>query len=307
MQRALCISSHAVAAEYGARALETRDSALEAVLTGFFAAAAVDAGVLFGPLALLTGGTGESARAYDGRARQPGLLGKRPRGHLPDQAVPKAAQVAVPTGLSALTVSTGYHAQVSWAAACRPAIGLAKQEGASGRAELLSQVAGLGARALSESSVQRAWISQFGPVGGGQITPADLRAPADLDHPAEDADGRLCLPFPTLGPDAAAEQGGTAHAIVAVDARGLFVGLEFTVLESSLELAGYEVTVPLLAVPVRRSVTRVAAGTPLGGVPPLALIREDGAITRVQAELGPGRAPLCLYRERETRDVSRLS
>lgn len=306
MQRALCVSSHAVAAEFGARALETRDSALDAVLSGFFAAAAAEPGVLFGPLALLAGGTGEGARAYDGRVRQPGLLGKRPRGYLPSQDLPAPARVAVPLGIPALAVSTSYHPQVSWAAAIRPAISLAKQEGAPGRADLLGLVAGLGARVLSDAGVQRAWTSQFGPAFGGQVTPGDLRAQTGLDQPATEVGDEVGLPWGALDPVDASAQGGTSHAILAVDARGLFVGLAFTQLASTLELQGYEVTVPLLATPVQRGVTRVAPGTPLGGVPRLGLLRDAGAITRVQAELGPGRAPLSLYRERETRGVSRL-
>jgi hypothetical protein len=306
MQRALCISSHAVAAEYGSKALLTRESALDAVLAGFFAAAALEPGVLFGPLALLTGGTGEGARAYDGRCRQPGVLGKRPRGFLPTQALPQAARVAVPTGIAALAISTSYYGEVSWASACRPAVSLAKQEGALGRAELLAQVSGLAARTLAEGSLARAWTSQYGPVGQGQVTSGDLRAPAGLDQPALEVGDTLCLPFDANIDGGAKAQGGTAHAIVAVDARGLFVGLEFTVLDGGAELTGYEVTVPLLAVPVLRGVPRVAPGTPLGTLPPLRLVREAGAITRVEAELGVGRAPLSLYRHRETREVSRL-
>src|SRR5690606_35204416 len=131
-------------------------------------------------------------------------------------------------------------------------------------------------------NLARAWTGQFGPVGGGQVTPGDLRAPSQLDQPARERGDELGLPFEPS--DAA--QGGAAHAIVAVDARGLFVGLEFTVLESGLELTGYEPTVPLMAVPVLRGVPRVAPGTPLGSLPPVRLVREGGAITRIEAELG---------------------
>jgi hypothetical protein len=305
MQRAICISSHPLAAEYGERALETGDSALEAVLTGFFAAAAAEASVLFGPLSLLAGGTGEAGRAYDGRVRQPGLLGKRPRGYLPGQQPGPAARVAVPMGIAALAVSTSYHGQVSLGACCRSAITLARQQGATGRAELLSHVGGLGARALSETGVQRAWISQFGPVQAGQITSADLRPPTGLDVLAADRGDELQLPWTTKAPEEA--EAGVPHAIVAVDARGLFVGLQFTMLDSSVELVGYEVTVPLLAEPVWRGVPRIAPGTPLGSVSPLRLVREAGAVVRIEAELGPGRAPLSLYRQRETREVTRIA
>jgi len=306
MQRALCISSHSVAAEYGARALETRGSALEAVLAGFFAAAAVEPGVLLGPLALLVGGTGEGGRAYDGRARQPGLSGKRPRGHLVEDPPPLAARVAVPLGLSALSVSTSYHGPASLGAACRPAIALARQAGANGRAELLAHVAGLGARFLSEPSVQRTWLSQFGPVSRGQITASDLGSQADVDRPARTVEDVLDLPWAGVaGPEET--QGGVAHALLAVDGRGLFVGLEFTALGSELELGEYQVRVPLLAEPVLRGVPRVAPGTPRGTVPPLRLVRDGGAVARIEAELGPGRAPLGLYRQRETREVSRIA
>lgn len=307
MQRAICISSHALAAEYGSRVLETRDSALEAVLAGFFAAAAAEPGVLFGPLGLLAGGTGEGARAYDGRARQPGLLGKRPRGYLPGQEPGVAARVAIPLGISALAVATSYHGQVSLGACCRSAITLAKQEGASGRAELLSHVGGLGARALTESGVQRAWLSQFGPVQEGQVTSADLGARTGLDVLAEDHGDELRLPWSTPAVEGKDSEVGVRHALLAVDARGLFVGLQFTALASSVELVGYEVTVPLLAAPVWRGVPRVAPGTPLGGVLPMRLGREGGAVVRIEAELGAGRAPLCLYRQRETREVTRFS
>ena len=55
-------------------------NAVDLVIGGVFAAAALEPSVLLGPVQVLLGGVGSGLRAIDGRTRQPGLGAPRPRG-----------------------------------------------------------------------------------------------------------------------------------------------------------------------------------------------------------------------------------
>src|SRR5262249_14917578 len=83
-RRRRAVRSSAVASEPAAEnaaleILEQEGTAAEALIAGFLAAAAVRPGVLWSPVQILTAGPGTFARAFDGRARQPGLGLPRPR------------------------------------------------------------------------------------------------------------------------------------------------------------------------------------------------------------------------------------
>src|SRR4051812_9922053 len=106
--RALAISNDPLAEEAAQAQLAQGGSAVGAVLAGFFAAAGGYSGVLLSPLSILVAGIGTGGRAFDGRLRQPGLGTKRPRGFLPDEAIPIAARVAVPAGVAAAAVANAY-------------------------------------------------------------------------------------------------------------------------------------------------------------------------------------------------------
>lgn len=308
MSRALAVSTHAIAEEQAQRSLISGGSALAAALSGFFAAAGAEAGILLGPVGLLLGGLGAGARAFDGRCRQPGLLGKRPRGVPPGHEPSPRAHVAAPASLAALVVAASYEPGLSLAACIRPGVTRAREGGAFGRARLLELVGEKGALAFQDDSVRKAYLAQFSAVEGGQVTAADLKPPAGLDLEALESSGALTLAAPN-GDEAASDRGaaGKLQALLVGDAQGQFALLGFTELDSALEFEGYEVLVPTVAIPVERGVPRVKVGTPLGRLPELRLAREAGVVTSASAELGAGRSRLVLYRNPITREISRVS
>ena len=91
--RALARSNDPLCEAAAGEELAKGGSAVDAVLSGYFAAAGAYPGVLLGPVTLLIGGTGSGDRAFDGRVRQPGKNAKRPRGTLPGEEPPLAARV----------------------------------------------------------------------------------------------------------------------------------------------------------------------------------------------------------------------
>src|SRR5262245_50858028 len=101
LPRSAAVANDPAAEDAASDYLLSGGSAIGAVLAGYFAAAGAYAGVLLGPLTVLIGGTGMGARAFDGRLRQPGLGTKRPRGFLPEETIPDAARIGVPTGVAA--------------------------------------------------------------------------------------------------------------------------------------------------------------------------------------------------------------
>src|SRR3954453_18756949 len=99
--RALVTASDARVAD-AATALLTRGNAVDAVIAGVFAAAALVPSVLLGPVQILIGGAGLGLRATDGRVQQPGRGVARPRGFTEDAAIARAARVGVPALPAAL-------------------------------------------------------------------------------------------------------------------------------------------------------------------------------------------------------------
>jgi hypothetical protein len=285
VKRTAARSSHELAEEVARGVLAAGGGALKAALSGYFAAAGTAPGVLLAPLTLLVGGTGEAARAFDGRVRQPGLDGRRPRGFLPGEPVPVAARAAVPQGIAALAVAAGYHPGVSLAACVRPGVQAAKQAGAARRAEMLEFVGGHGAGALAAPLLARDWLAELGPVSGGACTQADLAPRGDLDAPCFEQPLGFASPFETAG---APPLPGREHALVAVDVAGLFVALAFAELDEGAPLLGGELLAPLLGEPVRRGVPRLRPGAPLGFDVELALERDQEA--RIVRAVGRARA-----------------
>jgi gamma-glutamyltranspeptidase/glutathione hydrolase len=294
-------------------------SALEAALTGYFAACGAYAGVLLSPFSLLLFGFG-AARALDGRVRQPGLGGKRPRGFLPGDVVPPAARIGVPAGPTAALVGLGYDKARRLSAILKPGVALAKSDGAPARAQLLSQIHDFGAAALSSTAFYRPLIHVAGPSEGGMLTSGDFTTIPEVDLAAERAlDGsHLCLPWgggssretpdprSALAPwDAEASalvQGSRAAVspegegsaalelehVAAIDAQGIAAVVAYHRCNQGLVVPALELLSPLCAEPVSRGVTRVKPGTPLPHSVVLSLgLDERGRV--VSAECGtPG-------------------
>lgn len=303
------LASCPVAREAAESALAAKGGALSSVLAGFFAAAGMDAGVLFSPVQLLVGGLGAGAFAYDGRPRQPGREVKRPRGFREDEEIRPAARAAVPGSLVALSIACAYQSGASLLAASKAGVTQAKAAGSKRRADFIDRIAGLGAASLSEPSLKRTLLTRFGPPEGGQWGHQDLVPLESVQQRASERRSRLVVPWvdatPPEGGLSGVSAAGQAHALLAIDASGLFCALSYRSLPEDLVLEEFEVAVPALARPVLRGVPRVAPGTPLTGPARLALTRDDrGRLDGVEAQVSDHGEALRLVRDAETKLVS---
>jgi|GEM_PF-1031940 len=307
MPRSLVLASSPVALEGAEEGLSGNGSALQAVLTGFFVAAGADPGVLFSPLSILVGGLGSGVFAYDGRCRQPGREAKRPRGFLTEDQVPATALAAIPGSVAAAAIACAFQTGTTLLSCVRPGVASAKAFGAKGRAHLLEKAASLGATALQDNTVKRAFTTQFGVVEQGAVTVTDMIAADGLQaRSAREGDAHV-LPWEASNPEDSPL--GEGHSIVAVDARGLFAAVTYSSLPVGLVLEPFEVTVPSLSVPVMRGVSRVTPGEAL----PMSMgsIQMTSAsasqLTQVSAVPRPKAAPMAIIRDPNTQEVAAVT
>jgi hypothetical protein len=298
MARGRAAATDPGAEEAAQLALTDGATALGAALSGFFSAAGRLPGVLFGPVSLLVGGLGAGVFAYDGRPRQPGKEAKRPRGFEEGDAIPLAARVAIPGSIFAAAVACAFHPGTSFLASARRGVSAAKHAGFPNRAAFLEIVASQGATALSHAQVQKAFLTQFGVVEGGLVTRSDLVASAGIQVRAQVVDGGWCSPWSDESSLDCVEK---THAIVAGDVQGVFAALSYSELRQGALLEPYDVNVPLAAVPVRRGLSRVTPGTPLGHGDGLKIEESLGEVRGVSA--ATGESFLQLLREGSSREL----
>ncbi len=257
-------------------------SALSCVLSGFFAAAGASPGVLLGPFSLIVVGFG-AARAFDGRCRQPGQGGKRPRGFLRQGDVPPAARVAVPAATVAAFVALGYDRERRAAAIVKAGLAQAKRVGAQKRVDVLGRLRDQGAGAFTEPALFRPLIHCGGPSVGGTLTSGDFTGLLDVDHEVarvESAEGRLLrCPWASEGDELRPEQ----HVIAAIDATGAAAIACFEEATSGVYVEDLELTAPERAVPVLRGTPRLRPGTPLPtGAPIEIVVDASGRVLRAR-------------------------
>jgi gamma-glutamyltranspeptidase/glutathione hydrolase len=245
-------------------------SALSAVLTGYFALAGHTASVLLGPMSLLVSGFG-ATRALDGRQRQPGLGGKRPRGLQPDDVVPDQARIAVPTGVIAALVALGYDKDRKLSGIISPGVALARRAGADARAALLQRIRDVGAGAFADQAIHRPLLHVAGPSEGGMLTSADFTTVPVVDHAAQrsmhDGGQRLTTPWVAeKGP-----QRSDSVLIGAVDRHGIAAILCCHTADTGLAVPALELLAPFAAEPVRRGVPRTRPGQFLPAPSPIAI------------------------------------
>ena len=273
------VASEPVAAEAAEAYLRTGGDAIGAAVAAFFAAAGDDAGVLFGPLSLLVVQVGVGARAFDGRLRQPGQGLKRPRGLALDAPVPAAARAAAPTGIAALFVALRYGPSAAASRVLGAGIALAKKNGSDRRAALLEAIQRLGPSALAEAGVTRALFHAVGPIAGGQLTEADLRAVSAVDHLAQIDEASVArVPWHAQPEEndpeqrqAWAEQLERQQGVCVADSRGCFAVLSYDKVQRGVVVEELELVLPLAAAPVRRGVRRITPGIFLPAPAPLAV------------------------------------
>jgi gamma-glutamyltranspeptidase/glutathione hydrolase len=285
--RSAAIANDPVADEAAQEYLLSGGSAVGAVLSGFFAAAGAHSGVLLAPVSMLIAGVGAGARAFDGRLRQPGRGTKRPRGFKSGEEIPNAARVAVPAGVGALLVAHAYDASQRLSSIMKAGISRAERTGAEGRGDLLRRVRAVGAGAMAEAAFVRPMLRVAGPSQGGLVTPSDFGAVNDIDQPAgERKVGGLTLSEPpwALEWEGDAQELGIGCAVCAVDVRGVFAALSYRRVVDGLVIDELDLEAPLIAVPVRRGVKRVAPAAPLPAPAPIAIVRDaSGAPSEVIA------------------------
>ncbi|AUX44054.1 hypothetical protein SOCE26_055140 [Sorangium cellulosum] len=271
---AAATASDAAAASAARAALEASGSAIDAIVAGFFAAAGAQPDVLLAPAVALAAGVGVGARAFDGRAIQPGRGAPRPRGFVDGQSVPEAARVAVPRSLGMLVLLHGYLGRARLRELVRPGVVAAERAGAGARAGLLREVGSLGAVALRARDVERALLGVGGAVAGGTLTAEDIAeaVPAEVEAASTvlpEGATALQAPWPVGG------EARPADAIVACDGWGTIAALAYARTDDGIAVPELEIVLGRDAVPVRRGITRLAPGTPLPAAAPIAILQRS--------------------------------
>lgn len=284
--RAVFGATDRVAREGAEDAMIGGASALSTVLTGYFALAGAHPGVLLAPMSLLVYGFG-AARALDGRVRQPGLGGKRPRGFREGEPIPEVARVGVPTAPLAAIVALGYDEERRLAAVTAPGIRLAKSVGAARRAWALERLATAGAGAFSDPELHRPFLHLAAPSQGGNVTSADFGGVPEVDKAAQrratDLGHELVTPW---SDEPRASVGGFWHVVGAIDARGHAAILCCREPEGGIEIEPLELDAPRCAEPVRRGAPRVRPGEFLPESAPIAIeLDASGRVRAVRAHL----------------------
>lgn len=261
------------------QALAAGGSAVDAVVAGFFAAAGLDAGVLLGSAAAIVGNAGSGVRAFDGRPLQPGKGAPRPRGFVEGVRVPDGARVAVSRAVPMLMLLHAYGGRTSLSTLARHGADAATSVDAKTRAKVLRRVGAAGPLGLRTEGVFEALLAAGNSVAGGSLTETDLDSalPADADGRllAEGGEGVAAVsvwPWATEGASDA-DPGWVVDVIVAADARGGVAALSYAHQEKGIALPAVELSTPLVAVPVRRGVTRVTPGAVLRAPGPIGIVR----------------------------------
>lgn len=287
-------ANHAEVAEAMAAAATNRSNAVDVVVSGLFAYAAVDASLLLGPVQILIGGPGAGLQAVDGRVRQPGLGAPRPRGFVSTEAVPAAASVGVPCFSSAALAALAAYGTRTINQAVSPAVDVAKGHDPE-RAKALALVARHGPTAIGRDEIGGLLIERFGRMAGGLLTQEDLiaTAPPVEAVPVYKADGNGgARPEFALMPHAASHEerivGSSRLAmLLAVDVHGLFCAAAAEIHPDALLVEELGLAAPRLAEPVRRGEPRITPGTPRPSGAPIALVGHRSVWELALATSGP--------------------
>jgi hypothetical protein len=265
------VASTSARAREAAESMIVKGGALAAVVAGAFAAAAAHESVLLGPVQVLGGGAGVGLFAWDGRVRQPGKGVARPRGFLPEDAVPDAARVGASAFVAALVGVLAHANTLTLAQAMAPALAAVGKK--SPRAALLARIRDRGTRAFLDEATPL--VDAAGRLAGGVLTKDDLegidvklkRATLVHDHGVRAAR----VPWGAT-PETLVSNGCTIHAICAADRGGAVAALAWEENERGIEIPALGLRAPFFAMPVKRGEERVRPGTPLAAPAPIALI-----------------------------------
>jgi gamma-glutamyltranspeptidase/glutathione hydrolase len=233
-----------------------RGNAIDGVCAAVLMAAALEPGVLLGPVHFLVAGPGFGLRCVDGRQRQPGRGAPRPRGWLPTEAIPDAARVAVPALPAAVATALSMFGTVPLKRACEPALDALTRN--HPRRAVLMSYAREGASALAKDTFADAMTTIAGRFAAGLITRDDLRAvraPAVACHVH---DRMAMAPFGQEGAPATACQ-----AVCVADSRGGVAAACYETAADGLAIDALGLVAPLRAEPVMRGHRRKDPGAPI--------------------------------------------
>jgi gamma-glutamyltranspeptidase/glutathione hydrolase len=274
-RRVAAASESSVAA--AAREVLAKGNAVDAVMAGVLMAAAESRSALLGPVQILAGGAGAGLVAIDGRVRQPGLGAPRPRGFLPEEAVPDAAYVGVPALPAAVAIALATLGTASLLRAAGPALAWARSH-APERAAVIEGIARRGAPALAEDAIAGELTAAAGRVARGLLTVEDLAAVRPAVERCEERtlgeSGILRVPWQ----GASAPDATFAHVVAAVDGRGLAAVACYEVPLDGVPVPALGLIAPRTAAPVLRGKARVAPSEPRGAAAPIALRVRSGLV-----------------------------
>jgi gamma-glutamyltranspeptidase/glutathione hydrolase len=253
-------------------ALDGGGGAVDAVVAGFLAAAGRRAGVLLAPVVALVSGVGVGARAFDGRAAQPGRGARRPRGLGEGESPSPAAEVAAPRSLAVLALLHASRGRMALPALARDGAAAAAAAGAAGRARIIEAFGRGGVLVLRDPALRAALLEAGGALAGGALSEADL----DEARPDEAAARESSLAAAQVLRAPWDSGPGAAEVILAADSRGVVAALSFQPGED-VPLETVQLAMGRAAVAVRRSVARLAPGSVLPAPAPIALLvrRQD--------------------------------
>jgi hypothetical protein len=286
-RRRVAAASESHVAE-AAREVLARGNAVDAVVAGVLMAAAETPSVLLGPLQVLAGGGGAGLLAIDGRVRQPGAGAPRPRGFLPEEAIPDAAYVGVPALPAALATVLAPLGSVSLLRALGPALAVAKARSPE-RARILEAVGRRGAPALADDAVVGELVAAAGRAARGLLTPEDLAeirpAVTRCEERTLGPSGILLAPWrggrsegSDEGEGNEATDGAFTHVVVAVDGRGLAAVACYEAPVDGIPVPALGLVAPRAALPVLRGKKRASPGTPRPAAAPIALRLQRGLV-----------------------------
>ncbi len=256
-------------------ALTSGGNAVDAVVAGVLAACALSPGVFLGPIQLLVAGAGAGLIAADGRLRQPGLGGVRPRGALAGAAVPAPARVAVPALPATLATALASFGSRTLRKLATAAIKDARAAGALPRADVLEAFSRRGAPALGDEAIATALLAVAGRSAGGLLTTDDLGAVrpaiASVVESTLSPKGWLQVPWRAGGLDASRVQ-----VVAAADPKGQVCVACYESHEEGLSIPELGLLAPAAAEPVLRGLTRVKPGEPRPAAAPIAIRTRRG-------------------------------
>lgn len=248
--------------------------AVETVVAGVLLAAAREPSVLFGPLQIVSGGTGAGLLAIDGRVRQPGKGAQRPRGFKEDEAIPAAAYVGAPAFAAAVFAALSLTGNDVTRAVFAPAIAHASTVSPA-RKELLNRISRKGAQALAHEDLAGELVAAVGKMAGGLLTKEDLAvdAIAVTRCDVEERGGRTVAIAPWSRGITTVVAGTRVEIVLAADARGRVAAACYEVAEDGIMIGAFDLKIPKHATPVLRGKERTKPGDVIAAPAPLAILQ----------------------------------